>query len=122
MQGAMVITWGSAVPGREAKGLEVFGKALAYFEGLAKQGRVHGHKEFIALTGNQSRVGGCMIVEGQVEELLKIQTEEATLRLLQEAELIANNFSIQLFRGGSDQSIQQAVTQYMETLRDFGLA
>lgn len=121
MTGAVVISWGNAIPGREAKALEVFGKALAYFEGLTKQGRVHGHKEYIALTGNASRAGGFMIVEGQIDELMKIQAEEATTRLLNESQLIVNSFTVQFFRGGSDQSVQQLITQYMETLQDFGL-
>ena len=43
MNGALIVTWGSNVPGREAKGLEVFGKALAHFDELAKKGRIHGH-------------------------------------------------------------------------------
>ena len=85
MNGALIITWGGNVPGREAKGLEVFGKALAYFDELAKTGRVHGHKEYISLTGNIDEVAGTMVVEGSVEELLKIQAEEKTRVLLTEA-------------------------------------
>ena len=69
MNGALIITWGSNVPGREAKGLEVFGKALAHFDELAKKGRIHGHKEYLALTGNVDRLAGFMVIEGPVEEL-----------------------------------------------------
>ena len=69
MNGATVIRWGAAVPGREAKGLEVFGKAIEFFEGLSKTGRIHGHREYIALTGS---VGGFMLVEGESKELLSL--------------------------------------------------
>jgi hypothetical protein len=40
-----------------------YGKAIEQFEKYAKVGRVHGHREFIALTG---RAGGCMIADGGV--------------------------------------------------------
>ena len=49
--GALIFTWGNSVRGREAKGLETFGKALAYYDELAKEGRIHGHREFFSLTG-----------------------------------------------------------------------
>src|SRR5262252_300155 len=82
MNGALIVTWGSNVPGREAKGLEVFGKALAHFDELAKKGRIHGHKEYVTLTGNVDQLAGVMVIEGPVDELLKIQTEEKTRELL----------------------------------------
>src|SRR4029079_2171427 len=55
MTGAVLVRWGANIPGRERKGLEVFGRAIARFEQLAKQGRIHSHSEYIALTGE---VGG----------------------------------------------------------------
>src|SRR6266849_4235073 len=105
MNGALIITWGGNPAGREAKGLEVFGKALAHFDELAKSGRVHGHKEYISLTGNIDEVAGTMVVEGPVEELLKIQTEEKTRVLLTEAALIAGNFTVRVAIGGDEQTL-----------------
>ena len=51
MTGAVLIRWGGQVPGREAKSLEVFGKSIERFEQLTKEGRLHAHREYIALTG-----------------------------------------------------------------------
>src|SRR3954454_9185598 len=78
MTGAVLVRWGANIPGRESKGLEVFAKSIARFEQLAKQGRIHSHNEYIALTGD---VGGFMIVEGEVEELQKknVETEKPAL-------------------------------------------
>lgn len=117
MTGAVVVSWGNSVPGREAKGLEVFGKALAHFESLAKSGRIHSHKEYFTLSG---RTGGFMIIEGQVAELSKIITEEETTRLNAEAAAIVNDFRITLFAGGTDQTVQRFVSQYSEALADLG--
>ncbi len=120
MTGAMVITWGSPVRGREAKGLEVFGKAVERFEGLAKQGHIHAHKEYFALTGNTGRVGGFMIVEGKVEKLLALQGEEEQIRLQQQAGAIVNDFTVQIFAGGSDRTVQERMSAYTETLSELG--
>ncbi len=120
MNGALIVTWGTNIPGREAKGLEVFGKALAHFDDLAKKGRVHGHKEYIALTGNSDDVAGEMIVEGPLEELLKIQTEEATRVLLVEASSICRNFTVRLAAGGDEQTLTQEIGLFTKTLQGLG--
>ncbi|HEV2255412.1 MAG TPA: hypothetical protein VGS06_19710 [Streptosporangiaceae bacterium] len=117
MNGAMVIRWGSGIPGREANGLDVFGKAVARQEELAKEGRIHSHKEFFALTG---REGGFMIVEGEVEELLRLATEPETLALNAKAAAIVQDFETQMYAGGSDQVIQELVGNYVTSLSEMG--
>jgi len=120
MNGALIVTWGSNVPGREAKGLEVFGKALAYFDELAKKGRIHGHKEYLALTGNVDHLAGFMVVEGPVEELIKLQTEEATRALLIEGASIAKDFTATLTAGGDEQTLTQEITLFTKTQQNLG--
>ena len=117
MNGAIHISWKASIPGREAKGLEVFGSAIARFEGLAKQGRIHAHQEYFAVTGAE---GGFMIVTGELAELLKITAEPETLALNAQAAAIVQNFEIQVFAGGSDQSIQELVTNYSQSLQQIG--
>jgi hypothetical protein len=120
MQGCMLITWGGNIPGREAKGLEVFMKALEYFEGLSKEGRIHGHREYLALTGNLSRRGGFMVVDGEIEELQKIHVSDENIRLMAEADSIVENFEVALCMGGNDQTISEATTRYVEALSGLG--
>ena len=117
MNGAMVIRWGSGIPGREANGLDVFGKAVARQEELAKEGRIHSHKEFFALTG---REGGFMIVEGEVEELLRLAVEPETLTLNAKAAAIVQDFETQVYAGGSDQVIQELIGNYVTSLSEMG--
>lgn len=120
MTGAIVITWGSPVRGREAKSLEVFGEALAFFEGLAKQGRIHGHREYLSITGDVSKWGGMEIVEGDLEDLLRLQTEDGYRRLMEKAAAIVDCFTTQITVGGSDRAVQEQITRYMETLQGLG--
>ncbi|HWC33372.1 MAG TPA: hypothetical protein VG650_00970 [Mycobacteriales bacterium] len=117
MTGALVIRWGASVPGREAKGLEVFGKAIETFEGLAKKGRVHGHREYIALTG---RAGGFMMADGDVAELQKILVSPEILKLNTQAEAIVSDFEITMYGGGTDQSVQELIGTYTGGLSDLG--
>jgi hypothetical protein len=117
MTGAIVIRWGAAVAGREAKGLEVFGSAIEKFEGFTKTGRIHGHREYISLTGPSS---GFMLIEGEVDELLKIVAEPDTLRLNSQAEAIVHDFSVQVFAGGTDQAVQEVMGTYSGALTELG--
>ena len=117
MNGATVIRWGPSIPGREATGLDVFGGAVTRMEELAKQGRIHSHKEFFALTG---RDGGFMICEGEVEELLKIAAEPETLALNAKAAAIVQDFETQVYAGGSDQAIQELIGTYTTSLSEIG--
>ncbi|HJT37184.1 MAG TPA: hypothetical protein VJ818_02060 [Actinomycetota bacterium] len=120
MNGALIVTWGSNEPGREARGLEVFGKALAHFDELAKKGRIHGHKEYISLTGNVDQLAGVMVVEGAVEELVKIQTEDATRTLLIEAASVTKNFTATLASGGDEGSLTREITLFTKTQQNLG--
>jgi hypothetical protein len=117
MNGALMIRWGASIPGREAKSLDVFGSAINRFETLAKSGRIHGHREYLSVTGHD---GGFALLEGDVEELTKILVEEETLSLNAQASAVVEDFEVQAFVGGSDQAVQQVVGDYATSLRDIG--
>jgi hypothetical protein len=117
MNGALLIRWGASIPGREAVGLDVFGRAVGRFEQLAKEGRVHGHREFFSVTGHD---GGFMLVDGDLAELMRILGEEDSLRLNAQAAAIVEDFEIQALAGGTDQTTQQVMSTYIAGLKDLG--
>ena|SRR5690242_17319097 len=117
MNGALMIRWGPNIPGRESVSLDVFGSAINRFETLTKQGRLHGHREYLSVSG---RDGGFALLEGDVEELTKIMTEEDTLRLNQQASAVVTDFEVQAYLGGSDQTVQQLIGTYTASLHDIG--
>ena len=117
MNGAIMIRWGASIPGREALGLDVFGKAIAHFEGMAKSGRVHGHHEYLSVTGD---TGGFMMVEGDLDEMMKILAEEDTLKLNNQASAIVSDFAIQAYAGGTDNAVQQLIGDYTTSLQEIG--
>jgi len=115
--GAVIFTWGAPVRGREMKGLEVFGKALAFWDEKAKEGRIHGHREYFSLTGNATQQVGTMVVEGELGELLRIQTEDESMRIQTEAGQICENFTVQICEANSE----DAINRYVGTLQAMGL-
>jgi len=117
MNGAIHISWKAGIPGREAKGLEVFGAALERFEGHLKQGRIHSHEEYFAITGED---GGFMLVRGELEELIKISIEPETLALNAKAAAIVQDFRIQIYGGGTDQAVQELMGTYVSSLQEIG--
>lgn len=117
MHGALMFRWGRTIPGREAASLEVFGAAIKRFEALTKEGRIHGHREYMSITG---RGGGFTLVEGETEELTKLLTEEESLRLNIQSAAVTEDFEIQTFVGGTDQAVQQAIGNYTTGLHDIG--
>jgi hypothetical protein len=117
MNGAIRISWGPAIPGREAKGLEVFGAAVERFEGMHKQGRINSHEEYFAVTGAD---GGFMLVRGDLEELSRISIEQETMALNAKAAAIVQDFRVELYGGGTDQSVQEIMGSYVGSLQEIG--
>jgi formylmethanofuran dehydrogenase subunit C len=118
VNGALVHTWQGTKTGREVKALEVLGRAVAYYDELAKEGRIYAHTAFFG-GGNPA---GMIIVTGDVDELRKIEMEEAYLQVLTEAALVADNFHAQLMGGGSADDSTEGITRYIETLGKLGIS
>ena len=112
--GAIIISWGTPVRGREMQSLDVFGRALGYWDEKAKEGRIHGHHEYFCLTGNVSDRAGTMIVDGDLAELSRLMVDEDNMRLLGEAEQITQSFTVNLCEANSDESINRYVNLLTE--------
>lgn len=116
--GAIVFRWGSPVRGREMQGLEVFGDALGYYEELAKEGRIIAHREYFSSTED----GGFMLVEGLLPELHQLMQEDDFIRLQLKASNIVEDFTAELYMGGSDQTVQEGMQLYTEAIASLGLS
>ena len=116
--GAIIITWGTPVRGREMQSLDVFGRSLAYWDEKAKEGRIHGHREYFAISGNATQRAGTMVIEGDLDELGRLMVDPDNTRLLGEASMIVDNLDTQLCEANSD----EAITNYVGVLNDMGLS
>ncbi len=117
MNGAVIIRWGAVIPGREAKSLEVFGNAVMRFEEYAKSGRISAHREYFSLTGTD---GGFMMVEGAVPDLLGIVADDDTIKLNAQAAAIVQDFEVQVYGGGDDQSVQALMGSFVASMQEIG--
>jgi hypothetical protein len=117
MTGATVIRWGRSVTGREAKGLEVFGRALEMYEEHLKGGRIHGHREYFSISGD----GGFIILMGDLDELMRLRVEPETLDLLGDAGAVVEDLHVDTFVGGSDQTVGEFMGRYTERMGALGL-
>ena len=115
--GAIIINWGTPVRGREMQSLDVFGKSLAYWDEKAKEGKIHGHHEYFAISGNATQRAGTMVIEGDLDELARLMIDEENTRLLGQASMIVENLDTSLCEANSD----EAITQYVGVLNDMGL-
>jgi len=115
--GAIIITWGTPVRGREMQSLDVFGRSLAFWDEKAKEGKIHSHHEYLAISGNATQRAGTMVIEGDLDQLAQLMVAEENTRLLAEASMIVDNLDTSLCEANSD----EAIGQYVSVLTDMGL-
>ena len=76
----LFIGWGAPVRGREAKGLEVFSEALAYYARLQQEGVIEGFETAI-LEPHGGDLQGFVLVRGSEERLAQLRVDDEFVRL-----------------------------------------
>jgi hypothetical protein len=117
-RGAMLTSWGAARPGvAPAKAMEVFAKALGWYDELAKEGRISGYRVY----SSTSRDAGLVIAEGTTEELAKLGTEEQATTLLALASAVVEDVRTELLIGGNPDDVVGFYVRAIDALAKFGL-
>src|SRR5687768_1544854 len=94
-RGAIIISWGDGQPGVPvAKGLEIFGNALGFYEQLQKDGRIDGYRVYASMTG---KPGGQLVIEGAVDELAKLMVDSESQKHRLLGELVVRDLDVQLY-------------------------
>ena len=91
--GALVIGWGSVIPGREQKSLQVFNEALQYYARLQQQGTIESF-EPVALDYHGGDLQGFLLIRGDREKLNALRSSEEFLSLNNRAALVVNNLGV----------------------------
>jgi hypothetical protein len=118
-RGAMIITWGESQPNVSSdQGLGVFAKALEYYDGLAKVGRISGYRVY----SSTRRSAGTIIVEGELSELAKIQCEEESFKQLALGSAVVQDVDVELCVGGSPDDVTSFFTTGIQAITEAGLA
>jgi len=116
--GAIIFSWTGTAAGREAKALQVFARAGQYYEELEKSGRISGTRVYIGMTGSTA---GQYVVEGNLRALLELTTDDEFVGLAQEATLNTQDFTMNIYAGGSPDSLAEGMGNYMTMLQQQGL-
>jgi hypothetical protein len=114
-QGALVIGWGAPARGREQASLQVFGEAFEYYDDLVKNHRLTSHQPFISTNRN----GGMWILSGEMAQLDEIRNEDEYLRLVTRAQLIVDDFTVDICIGGSGEALNGIMTMFGEEAQTF---
>ena len=89
----LFIGWGAPVRGREAKGLEVFTEALAYYGRLQQEGVIEGFETAI-LEPHGGDLHGFVLVRGSQERLAQLRVDDEFVRLSTRAGLIVEGVGV----------------------------
>jgi hypothetical protein len=87
--------------GREAKGLEVFNEALAYYGRLEQEGVIEGF-ETVILEPHGGDLEGFILVRGSEEKLASLGVDDEFVRLSTRASLIVESVGVRRSATGSN--------------------
>jgi len=114
-EAGLFVGWGEPVSGREAKGLEVFGEALAYYAKAEQDGRIESH-ETVLLGPHGGELAGFILVRGSAEQMAALRAEDEFERLNTRATLIVQNLGI--VDAALGDGLEAAISVYQEAVTD----
>jgi len=89
-QAGLFIGWGEPIAGREAKGLQVFSEALAYWAQAEQDGRIES-SETVLVGPHGGDLSGFTLVRGSDAQIAGVRAEDAFERLMTRAALVVRN-------------------------------
>lgn len=116
---AISIRWGAPVAGRETKALEVFNAVLEYNTRLEKEGKIAGHRTYLANTGSLGSFGGFMVTEGEVAQLRAVFDSNEFQTLLVKAQQCVTGIEVTHCVSGS--AIGQTIQRLLIARKELGI-
>ena len=113
-QAAVVTTWASSVPGREAKAIEAFMDYLTVLGKLAADGKVSEPEAYFKYDGS----GGMGIVRGDSATLLEIWESDDFRNVLAAAQLTVQNLHTEMYLAG--EAVQDTVGNFTRVAGEMG--
>ena len=116
--GALVISWGSAIPGREARMLDVLNGVFEYTRNLGRAGRIDQTRVFVSTTGPNRDT---MMVFGRLDELTKLLIDDEFEGQLQDGMMVVQDLNIALWAGGLRDELTDGLIRHAQKLHSHGL-
>jgi hypothetical protein len=111
----LFIGWGEPITGREAKGLEVFAEALAYYGKAEQDGRIES-QETVLLGPHGGDLGGFILVRGSEAQIAALRVEDEFERITTRAALVVQNVGVVDAAVGD--GVQDAIGVYQAAVSD----
>jgi hypothetical protein len=109
------IGWGPPIHGRESKGLEVLGEALAYYGKAEADGRIESH-ETVLVGPHGGDLSGFILVRGSDAQLAALRAEDDFARIVTRASLVVQNVGVtDAVLGGG---MEEAIGRYQAAIGD----
>jgi hypothetical protein len=116
--GAIVISWGSAIPGRERKMLAVLKDMLDFTRKLEAAERITDTRLFVSTTGpNRDTV----MLFGPLDQLSALLVDDELESMLQDGMLVVQDISVALWAGGRPEEVLSGLSVHAEKLASHGL-
>ena len=106
----VMITWGENIPGREARGLEVFNETLQFWGRMQSEGKVESFE--VALLNAGGPVDGFIFVRGDAETLAQVARSDEHTRLVIKANMVVRDVAV------SPALINEGLAHGMELYQD----
>jgi hypothetical protein len=92
-EAGLFIGWGAPIRGREAKGLEVFAEALAYYGKAEQEARIES-QETVLLRPHGGDLAGFILVRGSEAQITALRAEDEFERIVTRATLVVQNVGV----------------------------
>jgi hypothetical protein len=109
----LFIGWGAPVRGREAKGLEVFNEALAYYGRLQQEGAIESFEPVI-LEPHGGDLQGFILLRGSEDRLARLRVDDEFVRLSTRASLIVE--SVGVIGAALGDGLQDSIATYQQAI------
>jgi hypothetical protein len=111
----LFIGWGTPVRGREAKALEVFNEALAYYGGLQQNGSIESF-DTVILEPHGGDLAGFFILRGSEEGLAQLRVDDEFVRVSTRAGLVVERLGV--VGAALGDGLQDSIAVYQQAVSD----
>ena len=108
----LFISWGTPVPGREERGLEVFNEAIGICGRMQQEGRIE--KFDVVLLEPNGDLNGYIEIHGSAEQIAAVHEDEEFQRNTVDASLIVEK--LRHVNGVTNEEISRQMSMYQESV------
>jgi len=104
----LFISWGTPIPGREERGLEVFSDAMGICGRMQQDGRIE--KFDVVLFRPNGELNGYIVLHGSAEQIAAVHEDEEFMANTVDASLVVNN--LRHLDGATNDEVARQVERY----------